>query len=218
MVVGVVFDVDGTLVTFQFDVRGTRSALIGEMARLGYDTGGLDLTSPIQTILDSARAQSGTKGLNYEELRQWAFSMLDRSEVKSDATTAPIPGVRDALDLLLSGGARLGVLTNSGRTSAALSLRKAGLTDCFEFVLTRDDTIIMKPRPEGLEEAAARFGIAKNSVYYVGDTPYDVRAARDAGVRVVSVATGNYTVERLRSEGPDFAIASLSELPRALGF
>ncbi|MDG6963407.1 MAG: hypothetical protein JRM83_00250, partial [Nitrososphaerota archaeon] len=37
MTVAAVFDVDGTLVTFQFDMEGTRQALIEELARKGYD-------------------------------------------------------------------------------------------------------------------------------------------------------------------------------------
>jgi len=54
-------------------------------------------------------------------------------------------------------------------------------------------------------------------VYYIGDTPYDVMAARGAGVKSVSVATGNYAPDRLASERPDFVISSISELGSVLG-
>ena len=65
--------------------------------------------------------------------------------------------------------------------------------------------------------AASRLGQGVDAVYYVGDSPYDIAAARGAGVKVVSVASGNYSVERLRSEGADFAVASITEVPAVLG-
>jgi HAD superfamily hydrolase (TIGR01509 family) len=219
MVFGVIFDIDGTLVTFRFDVRGTRKALIEELERQGFETGGLDLTTPTQKILDAARKQSeGGKGPAYEPLRRSVFAILDQFETESVSSTEPFPGVRDLLDGLLSRGVRLAVLTNSGRRAALEALRKAGLLDRFEFVLTRDDTEIMKPRPEGLEMAAARLGLAKGSVYYVGDSPFDIQAAKAAGIRIISVATGNYTVERLRAEGADFTAAGISQVSTILGF
>ena len=218
MVVGVIFDIDGTLVSFRFDVRGARRALIDELGRQGFDTGGLDLGTPIQRILDSARGQSEAgRGPGYGALRRSVFAILDGFEVESTESASILPGVRKALDALRSRGVRLAVLSNSGRKSADAALERAGLLDCFEFVLTRDDTETMKPRPEGLEMAAAKFGLPKTSIYYVGDSAFDIHAAKAAGVKVVSVATGNYTAERLKTEGADYAISSLSELSAILG-
>ncbi|HKT22592.1 MAG TPA: HAD family hydrolase [Nitrososphaerales archaeon] len=218
MVVGVIFDIDGTLVTLDFDVRGTRRALIDELGRRGYDTGGLDLGTPTQSILDAARAQSQAgKGPSYEAVRTSVFTILDEFEVHSSATATILPGVRGALDSLRSRGARLAVLSNSGKRSAFSALGRAGLLDCFEFVLTRDDTEIMKPRPEGLEMAVDRLGIPKASVFYVGDSALDVHAAKAAGVTVVSVTTGNHSADRLKAEGADFIITDLSGLGPILG-
>ena len=218
MFAGVIFDIDGTLVTFRFDVRGTRKALIEEVRRQGFDTGGLDLSTPTQVILDSARAQSQAgRGGSYEALRGSVFAILDGFEVESSETTSVIPGARVALDSLRSRGTRLAVLTNSGTKAARAALGRAGLLDCFEFVLTRDDTEIMKPRPEGLLMAAEKLGVPRGSICYVGDSPFDIQAAKAAGLRAVSVATGNYTADRLRAEGADFVISGLSELGDILG-
>ena len=125
--------------------------------------------------------------------------------------------MREALVGLKDGGVRLAVLTNSGRKAATRSLTVAGLLGFFEFVLTRNDTETMKPRPEGLLQAVSMLSLPKQDVYYVGDTPYDVMAAKAAGVKSVSVATGSYNTERLASEGADFVISSISELGGVLG-
>jgi len=55
--------------------------------------------------------------------------------------------------------------------------------------------------------------LPKEEVCYVGDGLYDVMAATRAGLKVISVATGNYTVESLKSQGASVVVRSLSELP-----
>lgn len=218
MVVAAIFDIDGTLVTFKFDTQGTRKLILAELRARGVDTTGLDLSTPTQSILDAAKARMQTDGtVGYESFLRKAFSILDTFELEGVASTVAFPGTRETLQKLKSMGVRLGVLTNSGRLAASEALSRSHLLDCFEFVLTRDDTEAMKPRPDGLLEAVEMLSLPKASVFYVGDTPLDIVAARRAGIRIVSVTTGNYSADRLRDEGADFVIASISELVGVLG-
>ena len=217
MAVAAIFDIDGTLVYFKFDAQGVRSALIGELGARGVDTSGLDLSTPTQDILDAAKARMSPGDEAYEDYRRKAFDILDAFELKDIASTRPIPGIREALASLKANGVRLGVLTNSGTKAATRSLTVAGLLGFFEFVLTRNDTETMKPRPEGLLRAVSILSLPKEDVYYVGDTPYDVAAAKGAGIRSVSVTTGSYTADRLAAAGPDFVVSSLTELGGVLG-
>jgi len=215
MKVAAIFDIDGTLVTSSFDAQGTRKALIAELSSRGADVAGLGGGTPTQGILDAARAKLGRDG--YEGYRKKVFSMLDDFELAGMAGSVPLPGARETLVGLKSIGVRLAVLTNSGRLSAKETLGKSGVTSLFEFVLTREDTRAMKPSPEGLIQAVSILAMPSGQVYYIGDSPFDVMAARGAGVKMVSVATGNYSSERLKEEGADFVIASLSQLPEVLG-
>jgi HAD superfamily hydrolase (TIGR01549 family) len=214
MPVAAIFDVDGTLVTFHFDTRGARKALIDELSASGFDAAGLDLNTPIQKILDAAHAQTPAKGESaYEAFRRQAYAIIDRFEEANTASATPFPGTREALERLKSKGVRLAVLTNSGRRAASEVLQRAGLQGLFEFVLTRDDTASMKPRPEGLTMALAMLGLPGAQVFYVGDSPYDIVAAKLAGMKIISVATGNYSEASLREEGADFVISSIARLP-----
>jgi len=217
MVVAAIFDIDGTLVSFKFDAQGVRTALIGELRARGVDTSGLDLSSPTQTILDAAKSRMAPGDGGYGDYRRKAFDILDYFELRDIGSTKPFPGIREILTGLKAKGVRLGVLTNSGRKAATRSLAIAGLLGLFEFVLTRNDTETMKPRPEGLLQAVSMLSLPKHDVYYVGDTPYDVMAAKGAGVKSVSVATGSYAPGRLAAEGPDFVVSSISELGSVLG-
>ena len=212
MAVAAIFDIDGTLVSFKFDAEGTRRALIGELRARGVDTSGLDVTSTTQKILDAAKERMAPGDGGYGGFRRKAFDILDTFELKDIYSTKPFPGMREALVGLKSKGVRLAVLTNSGRKAATKSLTVAGLLGFFEFVLTRDETETMKPRPEGLLQAVTMLSLPREKVFYVGDTPYDIMAAKGAGVKSVSVATGSYTAARLAAEGADFVISSISDL------
>ncbi len=219
MLEAIVFDVDGTLVTYRFDAPRARVAMVEELSSLGFDVAGLGSSTPTQQIIDAALRQTDSGGpeMGRDEVRRRMYAVLDRFDEESAASASLLPGVRDTLEELRSKGLRMAVMTNSGRRSASKVLSRWDLAAFFEFVLTRDDVDAMKPRPEGLTKAVAKLALPPESVCYVGDTIYDIVAAGRAGIKVVSVATGNYTPERLRSEGADSVIASLAELPRALG-
>ena len=216
--VAAIFDLDGTLVTFELDIRQWRKAVLDVMERLGFDRDGLDSNTPTQEILDFAKGQAGADGgSRFDELRRETFSILDALELSGAALSRVYPSAQEALREPRSKGVRLGALTNSGRAAALKTLTSSGLLGFFEFVLTRDDTETMKPRPEGLLKAVGMLGLTPGEVCYVADSVFVIMAANLPGVRAVSVATGSYGADRLRSEGADIVVDDLSELPRALG-
>ena len=218
MAVAAIFDLDGTLVTFDLDIREWRKVILGLMEERGFETAGLTLTTPTQQILDAARDQgSPHSSLDYGGFRREAFAALDSLEVAGVATAVIFPDARQVLRRLKSGGVRLGMLTNSGRAAALKTLDRWDLGNFFEFVLTRDDTETMKPRPEGLTKAVSLLRVRADEAYYIGDSRYDIMAAREAGVKSVAVATGGYTEERLRDEGADVVIGGLSGLLNLFG-
>jgi phosphoglycolate phosphatase len=213
----VLFDIDGTLVTFKFDVKGTREALLAELSRSGLDTSGLDLSTPTQQMVDAAKARSKKAGVDFAALRGRLYSILDGFEVESSRSAEMFPQTRPTLLHLRSRSIRLAVLTNSGRKAAFEVLRRGRILECFDFVLTREDVESMKPSPDGILSAVARFSLPKEDVCYVGDGLLDIAAAKGAGLRIISVATGTQLPERLREEGADCVISNLSELPAIIG-
>ncbi len=217
--VAVVFDLDGTLVATTFDREETRKALTAELRRFGFDTLRLDMGPPTQAMMDSARLQSesGEVAASYEEVRDRLYSVLDELEFKAVGGAVPLPGAVETLDRLKSAGVRLAVVTNSGRKVTEEVLRRAALRDRFEVVLCRDDVPAMKPSPDGLLRCISMLGLAKDGVWYVGDSRFDVTAGKRAGVRVVGLTSERYSESRLKDEGADFVISSLSELPAILG-
>jgi pyrophosphatase PpaX len=71
------------------------------------------------------------------------------------------------------------------RVAARLPLR-----DFFDVIVTADDTERHKPDPEPILFALAQLDAAPADAAYVGDSPFDVGAARAAGVHAIAVTWG----------------------------
>jgi pyrophosphatase PpaX len=126
-------------------------------------------------------------------------------------------GVHEALEELLEQGYRLAVVTSKRHELALRGLSCFGLEDCFEFVLGSDDTVQHKPEPGPLLDAAARMGLPPRACAYVGDSPYDMRAARAAGTVAVAALWGMFAQEQLAAAGAEHEAASIGELPGLIG-
>jgi pyrophosphatase PpaX len=80
-----------------------------------------------------------------------------------------------------------------------------------------DETERHKPDPEPLLLAAERLGAVPEETAYVGDSPFDIRAAKAAGMTAVAVTWGRiHDRERLEHEHPDAIVDTAEELLAAL--
>src|SRR5437773_1826281 len=75
------------------------------------------------------------------------------------------------------------------RPTAELGLRGLGL-DGFEVVIGWEDTVAHKPEPEPVQWALERMAAAPADAIFVGDSAWDVRAGRAAGVATAAVLWG----------------------------
>lgn len=215
MVRGLIFDVDGTLVTLKVDRAKLHSATSRVLRDFGFDLSFMEedkLTT--QEVIEGAKRQVEEGGVDssFEDFRASLNAALDSIEMEWNALAQPIAGAAEVLAKLKADGVKLATLTNSGRTPSDWLLKKHDLHRLFDFTLTRDDVPALKPRPDGIVMAMGMMGLPKREVFYVGDSVIDVQAARGAGVKVASVTTGRYTHERLMKEGTDFILSSVSEL------
>lgn len=123
-----------------------------------------------------------------------------------------MPGIEALLDRLIDDGLLLGLVTGNIEAAAHIKLARAGLNRFFTFGGYGSDSA---DRTEVTKAALGRAALvsggtlADGACIAVGDTPRDVRAGHGAGIEVVGVATGSYTVEQLREAGADFALASV---------
>ncbi len=100
-------------------------------------------------------------------------------------------GVPEALAALADAGLVLGVFTGNSRPAAEIILGAVGLRAHFVEVVGGDEVARAKPAPDGVLEAARRLGVPPARCAYVGDSPLDVGAGRDAGALPVAAGWGH---------------------------
>jgi HAD superfamily hydrolase (TIGR01549 family) len=83
--------------------------------------------------------------------------------------------------------------------------------DLVEAWTTSADVEATKPEPDLIHAALDRAGRSDDAVM-VGDTPYDVEAARRAGVDTLAVLTGGFAIEELRESGAVAVFESVADL------
>jgi pyrophosphatase PpaX len=122
-------------------------------------------------------------------------------------------GMEDVLVRLHEEGRRLGVVTAKRRATAELAFERVPLAHLFETVVGGDETEKHKPDPEPLLLGAQRMNADPKETAYVGDSPFDMRAAKAAGMFAVAVTWGRiHERERLEREEPDAMVESAEEL------
>jgi pyrophosphatase PpaX len=122
-------------------------------------------------------------------------------------------GMEDVLVRLHEEGRRLGVVTAKRRATVELAFARVSVAHLFETVVGGDETEKHKPDPEPLFLAAERMGADPAETAYVGDSPFDIRAARAAGMYAVAVTWGRiHDRERLEREEPDAIVERAEEL------
>jgi pyrophosphatase PpaX len=122
-------------------------------------------------------------------------------------------GVLELLPELRSEGRRLGVVTSKRRATVDLAFAVLPLEPLFDTVVTAEETEHLKPYPDPLELALERLGASASEAAYVGDSPFDIAAARAAGVYAVGVTWGGiFPADRVAAEQPDALVSTVEEL------
>jgi pyrophosphatase PpaX len=107
-------------------------------------------------------------------------------------------GMDAALAALKARGHRLGIVTAKRRSTVDLAFARLPLEQFFETVVGGDETDRHKPDPAPLLLALERLGAAAAEAAYVGDSPFDMQAAKAAGLTAIGVSWGRiHTADRL---------------------
>ncbi|MGE0526768.1 MAG: HAD family hydrolase, partial [Bdellovibrionales bacterium] len=91
-------------------------------------------------------------------------------------------------------------------------LGQAGLKDLLLDSTSADDASSSKPSPDIVQAAWKKTGCRKEEVLMIGDTPYDIEAAKRAGVRIIALTCGGWTRDELKDRGADAVYTDLADL------
>jgi phosphoglycolate phosphatase len=215
MIKAIFFDLDGTLVEFKLDIHGSKIEVLKVIKSILPDLGGLDGSVSYHMMLDKVR-ESAEKVV-YKKVRERVYSVLNSFEEEAARKTELRPNAIDVLSELRNSGKKLAILTNSGRRAANFVLNRFQITDFFDIILTRDDVEFMKPSPVGIRYLLDSFKLKPWECVTVGDGIIDITPSKIVGVKTIVVLGGFTPIEKLRNEGPDRIVSSLTDIIPLIG-
>ncbi len=214
------FDLDGTLADTVFDIA---AALNEAFAHSGLPTLSVDEVRP---LVGRGAPSLIQLALNHHKITfsdsQSAHLMqafLDHYQARADAgrsLAVLFPGVSQALTQLKQARIKLAVVTNKIHRLAVSTLQHTHIFDHFEAVVGGDSVARRKPHPDVVLQALEQLGVPPASALMVGDSQYDVDAARAAGVTIWCVPYGYNEGRDPRQLACDQFLESFVELPERL--
>ena len=217
MIKAVLFDIDGTLL-----VTGGAGAVAWQRAFLEL----YDIEANIEEHTHAGMTDPEIAAIVFREVIGREGSAAERAEaiagylshlqqaVEESAGYRVMPGIEELLPRLTEEGVLLGIVTGNIEAAAHIKLARGDLNRYFAFggygSDSRDRTELTK---KALERGAEVSGhpLDPAETIAVGDTPRDVKAGHGAGIKVVGVATGSYTVDELTDAGADWSIENVKD-------
>lgn len=125
--------------------------------------------------------------------------------------TVLFPGVRDVLEFY-SHHKRLALATGKIRTATYKILAALNIDHYFDVIVTADDVQRPKPDPECINYVLQKLHCASDTTILIGDTPTDLRTAKNAAISSCAVLYGIGSRRDLDACNPDFIVENILEL------
>jgi len=109
----------------------------------------------------------------------------------------PFPKARELLGRMREDGYSLVVATSAQKDEMKALLRAAGIEHLLEEATSSSDADSSKPDPDIVVAALEKAGAEASEAIMLGDTPYDIGAAKGAGVPIVALLCGGWPAEAL---------------------
>lgn len=192
----VLFDIDGTLIdSNDAHTRAWVETLQSHGFSVGYEQ--------IRRLIGKGSDKVFAEVLGIESDSALAKQIAkDRTQLLLSSfipNLNPAPGARPLVQRMKSEGLRLVVASSSGEELPAL-LAQADLRDLLDTAVSSDEVKESKPDGDIIEVALKKAGVQPNEAVMVGDTPYDIAAAKAAGVKCIALRCGGYWDDAALSE------------------
>jgi HAD superfamily hydrolase (TIGR01509 family) len=195
MVQGILLDLDGTLVDSN-DAHAM--AWKDALDDLGLRTSFLEIRRCIGMGSDRllpklAGVEKGSiRGKEVSDLRAQIFRNEYFPQIKA------FPYSRELIQRMHESRLKIGVFSSSDREEVESMLKKIGIEDYIEFCVSGSDVEASKPATDGVRVALDRFQLEPSDILLLGDTPYDIEAGAQIGVKTVALRTGGWSDRDLK--------------------
>jgi phosphoglycolate phosphatase len=206
----ILFDLDGTLIDHFAAIHRSHSHTMRELgltaptlAQVRAAVGG-GLENAIARLAGPDRVATALPIYR----AYWDATMLDDVEI--------LPGARELLSALRARGTKLAVFTNKLGLSSRLICDHLGLTPLLDANIGAQDTPWLKPQPEFAAYALKQLNATATTTLLVGDSPFDIAAAHNAGFPCWAVTTGTHNAAELTAARADAVYPDLAAVGAAL--
>ena len=110
-------------------------------------------------------------------------------------------------------GLKMGLCTTSSEKAVNYILTRFKIDGYFQIVVPRNKVKYVKPHTEQFELALKTIGVSPKDTVIVGDSTVDMESAKELKAIAVGMPTGFSTKEQLTSDGANYIITSLTDLP-----
>lgn len=216
----VLFDIDGTLL-MAGDPAHARALIEAFEEVFGLQTSleGVELAGALdsnitRTLLEIHEIEEQGASALLERMMSSMGSRYRRAVLEIDLRERLLPGVTDAISASAGRGWETGVLTGNARSVAYAKLERAGLADLLITGAFGDSAherahLVDIALVAAEESTGIRF--ERSRTVLVGDTPHDIRAARESGTKAIAVATGRHDVQDLAAHEPDGVLSDMRD-------
>jgi pyrophosphatase PpaX len=204
--------------TFLFDWDGTLARTLElwiEQIDLQFKAYGLKATKA-QLVRDFGNLKSPLKyGLPPHLLTE----MQEAVNAEMRALLPNVPLFDDATEMLKGLRAQhkqVALITTSLRHHLELVVRRHGIEDLFDLIVTSEDVKAHKPDPEGINFAVSHLGAVKSKTIMLGDSGFDLLSAKNAGIDSALFYPEPHEVlhdlSELQAHGPKYTVRAWKEL------
>ncbi|MBS7621570.1 HAD family hydrolase, partial [Candidatus Bathyarchaeota archaeon] len=148
-----------------------------------------------------------------EEIRRKALAIAEKYELEAAKTTSLQPGVKEILKTLKDMGLKIGICTVNSRKSVEYILKKFRIDRFFDALTPRDAVKNVKPSAEHLEATLKALGVNSKESLVVGDSPADMKCAKELGAVAVALPTGMSTQKELSDAGANYIVTRITDIP-----
>lgn len=198
--------------TIIWDFDGTLAETLTDALRIYNDLAAQHGFSPIddlETVRNTPLSEfAGTHNIPVRKVPLLVRGFL-RAQKARMSDVHLCPGVPDVLAAFRESGYRQGIVSSNAQGNIQTCLRANGAEDFFEFI---NGHTRLTGKQRALRRAIKRFDLTPETVLYIGDDVRDVKAAKTAGIDIVSVSWGISARPLLESQQPTHLVDTPAEL------
>lgn len=217
MIKAVILDLDGTLVTFNLDIKACRTETIDYLVKLGFPNELFSMKETVFDMLDKTKKyleENTEKPKKFFKIKKKTESIIEKHEMNSAKRTKIFPGISETLKELKDAHLKLALCTISGKSATNFILSRFNIMHFFDSVITRDNVKEVKPHPDHLKAVLKSLFVLPQDSIMVGDSTKDVVCANSINVLSVGVTTGISSKDDLIFSGANYIVSSVNDVPK----